>query len=435
MFAAAARYAPSPLAARVLAAVLLAGAALFCAHGCARPESGRVHLVWATHRDDLGFDHAAVKRFEQANPDISVSLIEMSHDTDNMHNQYATWLVAEDASVDIYSIDVIWPAEFGSAGWALPLEDELSADERAKFLPGALEACTYQGHIYAIPWYGDAGMLYYRKDLLDAAGVKPPTTWTGLVDAARRLRSDSRRGFVFQAAQYEGLVCNFLEYAWGNGGTVLDPAGRVVLDSPQNTRALQFLVDMIRREGITPPSIVTFKEDESLNEFQNGSAVFLRSWPYVWGLTQQSGQPLLGRVGVAPMPHADGAGHRSAACLGGWNLMISRYSEHPQAAWRFASFITSFDEQRRRFIEASQLATRIAPYHDATVLAAHPQADDLLAVLELARPRPVTPYYSKLSDILQIELHRAITGELAPQDALAGAAAQIRRIPGFEGAP
>ena len=196
---------------------LLAGVAavvLLCAVGCARPQDGRIHLTWASHRDDLGFDHEALKRFEQANPGVTVSMIEMSHDTDNMHNQYATWMVAEDPSVDIYAIDVIWPAEFGSAGWARPLDDLFSADARASFLPGALEACTYQGHIYAVPWYGDAGMLYYRKDLLEAAGIAPPTTWSALVSDSRRLQGRGQRGFVFQAAQYEGLVCNFLEHAW-----------------------------------------------------------------------------------------------------------------------------------------------------------------------------------------------------------------------------
>lgn len=405
---------------------------LACAAGCSRVDDGKVHLVWATGRDDLGYDHEVVRRFEQANPDITVSMLELPRDTDNMHNQYATYLLAEDEGVDVYAIDVIWTAEFGSAGWALPLDPWFPVEERADFLPGPIEACTFQGRLYAVPWYGDAGMLYYRKDLLEEADLPPPRTWGALMETARRLQGGTRRGFVFQAAQYEGLVCNFLEYVWGNGGTVLDANGRVALDSPQNVEALAFMVDMVRRDGITPASIVTFKEDESLRDFQNGSAVFLRSWPYVWGLTQQPGQSLLGRVGVVPMPHADGPGRGSAACLGGWNLMISRYSRHPQEAWRFVSFVTSLAAQRDRLETTRQLATRAAPYRDAEVRRVHPWVEDFLAVLQVARPRPVTPYYSKVSDILQIQLHRALTGEQTAAEALRIASEQLRAVPGLD---
>ncbi|NDD29355.1 MAG: ABC transporter substrate-binding protein [Proteobacteria bacterium] len=402
--------------------------------GCARTEASGVHLSWIANRDDSGFEHELLRRFERAHPDITVSLVEMSHDTDNIHNQYATYLVSEDDAIDLYGIDVIWPAEFGSAGWALPLDDWLSAEARAEFLPGPLAACSYRGHLYALPWYSDAGMLYYRKDLLEESGVTPPTTWSELTSASRRLRARGRSGFVFQAGQYEGLVCNFLEHAWGNGGDVLDRDGRVVLDSPQNEEALRRMIELIGTDGVAPASVVTFREDESLRFFQSGSAVFLRSWPYVWGLTQKRGESLLGKVGIAPVPHADGAGHRSAGCLGGWNLMVSRWSKHPREAFLLASFLTSPEAQRERMLATGQLPTRIAPYSDAEVRKAHPEMADLLAVFEGARPRPVTPHYSKLSDCLQIELHRAISGEVDAGGALRAAAARLRALPGFEAA-
>jgi multiple sugar transport system substrate-binding protein len=403
------------------------------AAGCQAPPDGRVHLTWASGRDDGGFDHEVCRRFMALHPEIEVSMLELPRQTDTMHNQYATYLIAEDDSIDIYSIDVIWPPEFGSAGWAVPLDDWFTPEERAKFLKGPLAACTYKGHIYAIPWYSDAGVLFYRKDLLDEAGLAPPKTWQEMVSIAKRLQNEKRNGLVFQAAQYEGLVCDFLEYVWGNGGDVLDADGRVVLDSPENIAALQFLSDVINKEHITPPGILTYHEDESAQAFQSGGAVFLRSWPYIWGNTQKPGEPLLGKVGIAPFPHNDRPGVQSAACLGGWNIMISRYSRHPKEAWMFTQFLTSYEIQRDRLIQANQLPTREAAYLDPAVLARHPQAKDFLEVFRLARPRPVTPYYSKLSDILQIQVHRALSLECSPGEALKTAADQIRAIPGIGG--
>lgn len=403
--------------------------------GCTRragPADDLTRITWISGRTDLGFDYEVIRRFEQENHGVRVGLIEMPPSTDKLHDQYATYLVAEDDSIDLYSIDVIWTAEFGSAGWAVPLDALLSPDERAKFLRAPLEACTYMGHIYAIPWYTDAGLLYYRKDLLEAAHIDPPRTWAELVAAARKLQNTRRRGFAFEAAQYEGLVCNFLEYVWGNGGDVLDGKGRVVLDSPQNVEALQFLIDIIYKERITPEAIQTYKEDEAKTDFQNGSAAFIRNWPYVWGLTQQPGEPLLGKVGIAPFPHNDRPGLLSSACLGGWNIMVSTCSKHPVEAAKFATFLTSYEIQRDRLLMTSQLPTREAVFTDKAVLEKHPQAPVLRDIFRLARPRPVTPYYSRLSDILQHHLHHALNREISAEQALHDAARDIRAIPGFE---
>jgi len=415
----------------ILALAVLMGLATACTR---EADDGGVHLTWATLKDETGIEGRLIEQFERENPGVHVTLQPMPPSSDTMHNQYATYLISEDESFDLYSIDVVWPAEFASAGWARPLDDLFPAEERAKFLPGPVEACTYQGHVYAVPWYTDAGMLYYRKDILEEKGVKPPATWSELVAAAKQLQDADRFGFVFQAAQYEGLVCNLLEYFWGNGGTVLDADGRVVLDSPENVAALQLVVDMIIKDRITPPGIKTYKEDESLQAFRAGKAVFMRNWPYVWGLTQRPREQLLGKVGMVPVPHADSC-PKSGACLGGWNIMLSKYTRHPTQAWKFAQFITSQEAQKARFLDSARLPTRVAVYEDVEVRRDNPQIATFLEIFKLARPRPVTPYYSKVSDIMQIQIHRAISGDTDAATALKTAADQMRRIPGFQGGP
>lgn len=410
---------------------ILALFVLLALAGCTAdaPQNGKVHLVWATLNDETGIERKLADMFVAENPGVTVEILPMPAATDTIHNQFATYLISEVDQIDLYSIDVIWPSEFASAGWAVPLDDRFPPEERAKFLPGPIEACTFKGKIWAVPWYTDAGMLYYRKDLLDEAGLKPPTTWNDLVATATRLQTPERYGLVFQGAQYEGLICDMLEYMWGNNGNVLDKDGNVVLDSPENVAALQFVIDCIYKYKIAPPSVKTFKEDQCLQAFRAGSAVFQRNWPYVWGLTQRPREKLLGKVGVVPVPHSDTG--KSAACLGGWNIMISKYSKHPDEAWKFTDFITSERAQKIRFMDAARLPTRTAVYEDPEVVGAHPHSTAFLDIFKLSRPRPVTPYYSKLSDIMQIQIHKAISQEIDAATALRNAAQEIRKISGF----
>src|SRR5262249_48890210 len=152
----------------------------------------------------------------------------------------------------------------------------------------AVDAGRYAGRLYRIPVRTDVGMLYARRDLLDAAHVPAPQTLSQLVDAARHLQSPPKRwGFVWQGKQYEGLVCDYLELLEGCGGFWVDPRTRAVgLDRPEAEHALTFLVRCIHEAGISPPGVTTYEEEEGRHLFQDGRAVFLRSWPYVWSLAQ-----------------------------------------------------------------------------------------------------------------------------------------------------
>ena len=175
----------------------------------------------------------------------------------------------------------------------------------------------------------------YRSDMLQAARLSPPRTFADLIHVARTLDAPPVVwGFVWQGKQYEGLVCNYLEVLSGCGGYWVDPSTLDVgLDQPQALEALAFMVSCLRRPAVSPPGVTTYEEEESRRLFQDGRAVFLRSWPYTWRLAQMTGSPLRGRVGVLPMVHAPGGS--SAGTLGGWGLGISAYSRHPRLALAF----------------------------------------------------------------------------------------------------
>lgn len=232
-------------------------------------------------------------------------------------------------------------------------------------------------------------------------------------------------GFVWQGKQYEGLVCNTLEYLWSHGGGVIED-GRVVVDSRANRRALRFMRDLVHKYGVTPELVTTATEEPSREIFGNGKAVFLRNWPYAWNLFEKPGSTVEGKVGIAVLPHFDG--HESAATLGGWQLAVNKYSKHPKAAERFVQFMTSAEAQKSLGISVGFKPTRKDLYRDEDLLAAQPFLTQLYQIFEQARPRPVSPYYILVSQVMQAEFSAALSGMKEPHDALKSMQTKIDEI-------
>ena len=165
-----------------------------------------ITITWAVGKDPTRFHDTLIAKFEEKFPNIKVRLLEMPESATIMHDAYVTYFSARDPSVDVYSIDIIWPPEFGSAEWLLPLNEYISDEEMEAFLPGPIKGCTYRGSLYAIPWFTNGGVLYYRADLLKKENLAPPSTWTELVHHSKLLEKKyGVYGFVFQAHQYEGV--------------------------------------------------------------------------------------------------------------------------------------------------------------------------------------------------------------------------------------
>lgn len=364
-------------------------------------------------------------RFMQEHPGIRVVARRTPDAADQRHQLYVQWLNARASDPDILQLDVIWTPEFAAAGWILPLDG--FAPEVDAFFPVTVKANRWRGRLYALPWFVDVGMLYWRTDLLDA----PPATLEELAAQAARAmeRAGLPYGFVWQGARYEGLVTVFLEHLGAFGGEILDDeTGRVTVDDEAAVRALRFMRDGLYESGIVPRSVLTWQEEQARFAFQNGQAVFMRNWPYAYPLMQDSAQSrVAGRFAVAPMPAGEGG--RPTAALGGSQLAINARTEHPEAAYALLEYLTRPEQMLERARVAGQYPTRRALYERlelADALAIPP--DTVRAIVERAVPRPVTPIYTELSQILQVRLHRALTGQQEPAEALAAAAEEMRRL-------
>ncbi len=401
--------------------VVAAGCALACG-----PRDTRIRLTFSGSA--LGTEGDVVRRqlarFSERRPGTRVDLQVTPDSADQRHQLYVQWLNARAPSPDILQLDVIWMSEFAAAGWIQPLDAfEPGVDD---FLPAALAAARWRGALYAIPWFVDVGLLYWRTDLID----REPRSLAELRQMALRLREAHATSFglVWPGARYEGLVTVFLEHLAAFGGGILDPHGRVIVDDPAAIRALGFMVNAVNVDHVVPAAALTWQEEQVRFAFQNGEAAFMRNWPYAWTLLQdESRSRVARRVAVAPFPAGEGG--KPAATLGGAQLAINARSEHPALAFDLVAFLTAPEQMIERARLAAQLPPRRSLYDTPELAAALPiPLDQVRQVLEAAVPRPATPVYSELSEILQVRIHRALTGQQAPEAALQEAAREMRAL-------
>ena len=399
--------------------------------GCSRAANKR-ETVLTFSGSALGAEGTLVakqlKRFMQLNPDIRVELQRTPDDASQRHQLYVQWLNARVGNPSILQLDVVWTPEFAAAGWVLPLDRFGPA--KAEFFAATIAANTWAGKLYALPWFADVGLLYRRTDLVP----REPRTLEEVVNDAQSAmsrRGGPRYGIVSQGARYEGLITGFVEYLGAFGGQIIDDRGEVVVNRPEAVRALEFMRDELYRTRVAPLDVLTWHEEEARFAFQNGNAVFMRNWPYpVAAMSDTAQSKVAGKFAVSPMP-ASGtapAGHSTAA-LGGAQLAINAYTEFPDAAYKLIAYLTAPEQMLERAQTVGQYPTRPALYDDARLKSAIAiPLDNARRAIESATPRPVTPIYTELSEILQIELHRALVRQAAPRAALDAAAAKINAL-------
>ena len=386
---------------------------LACAAGGCSPgqQDGKEILrffTWKPNQPEVWDEIIAM--FEKENPGIRVVREIGPHSSTAFHDLLAQKLKNRSSDLDVFLMDVVWPAEFGAAGWAMSLDDYFPASERAKYLESTIRANTYRGRVYGMPLYVDSGMLYYRKDLLGKYGLEPPATWNELVRQAQLIvdKEPEMNGLSAQLKQYEGLVCNMMEYILGNRGHLVSPeTGKSAINEEPAIEAVRYVSDEIVGK-IAPRGTLTYEEPESLDLFIQGKAVFHRNWPYAWTIANDPERSrVAGKVGIVPLPHFPGG--KSHSTLGGWQIGISNYSERKETAWTFVRYLSSEKVQKYLAIRAGLAPARSALYSDAEVLHAHPQFRDMGYIFLTASPRPGSPIYPALSNVLQRYFSKALS--------------------------
>jgi multiple sugar transport system substrate-binding protein len=391
----------------------ISGAKVIDPRSLANPPKGTVKFCQG--KDTTGIGKDLIKSFnaKYGAQGWKASLTEFSASADQQRTAFIQRQQAKSDDCDVFSSDVIWTAEFASQKWLYDLTPYVNAS-RSKYIGAPLETVHYGGSYWGVPETSDAAFLFSKpKDT-----PNPPSTWQQVyADAAKQ------GGIVYQGAAYEGLTCDYLEIAFAAGGQVLSPDGKKsVINSPQNLKALQLMVDGIKG-GSAPKAVTTYMEPETDQAWTSGRYGFMRNWTYAYAADNTGPSKVKGEYKVAPLPSFEGGG--KAGILGGHNSVISAYTKNPGLALKLADFYASPAFQKKALLKYSQAAVIPDVYHDADVQKAVPYAAELLQALSQAKARPVSPVYPQISQAIYKNVNDALAGRVSPQDALKKADSQI----------
>ncbi|SEQ23542.1 ABC transporter substrate-binding protein [Streptomyces radiopugnans] len=402
------------------AAVVLAGYA-----GLGSPAGGgRGPVTLVTAGDLTDYLDPVLDDWNRARPDEKATLVELPDSADETRAQMVTGLRSGSSRFDVLNIDVAWTSEFAAAGWIAPVDPGRFPLDA--FLPPVVDTATFGGRLYAVPYVTNAGLLYYRADVLAKEGERPPRTWSELERLAREVAPrHGLDGYAGQFLPYEGLTANATEAVRSAGGSLLgDEGATVTADSEATVEGLRFLADGVR-EGWIPEESLTWKEEESRQAFQDGRLLFLRNWPYVYALAGGEGSKVAGRFGAVPLPGPDGPG---VSVLGGSNLAVNSRSRHPETAADLIAYLTGEQVQRRVLTEGALPPVRASLYSDPELVRDFPYLPTLRESVLAAEPRPKSPRYDQVSLVVQAVVHDAMAGRQTPRQAVARLARELRSV-------
>ena len=377
---------------------------------------------------------AIVKPWEDATGN-TVTLVPMPASTSDQFGQYRLWLAAGNGDIDLYQTDVIWAPQLADHFVDLT---EAAKDLAPTHFPSIIESQTVDGKLVALPIFTDAPALYYRTDLLAKYNLPVPTTWAELTTTAQTIQDGERAegkadlwGFVWQGNSYEGLTCDALEWVKSyGGGQIVEPDGTISINNPQAIAALEQAKAWVGT--ISPDGVLAYQEEEARGVWQTGNAVFMRNWPYAYGLGNGDDSAVKGLFGVTTLPSGTEGGP-SAATLGGWNIAVSKYGDEQEASISLALYLAGPEAQKLRAINESNLPTIVALYDDADIAAAQPIIPQWKDVFLQAVPRPSAPTlgnYNEVSSLFWSAVHETLSGNGTAADNLAGLEADLADLKG-----
>jgi multiple sugar transport system substrate-binding protein len=414
------------------AMVVIAAFLMLSATGCAGAAgqaapvtnaNGIGPITFAIGSDDVGkWLPAVIEGWNKAHPDQKVTPLLLPEASNVQLDQLVANLQAKSPIYDVIDMDVVWTAEFAANGWIITLPEKPFHLDR--FLEPAVKTAMYQGHLWAVPDYSNADLLYYRKDILAAAHRKPPTTWAQLEQLSQTVAPKYHlNGYAGTFAQYEGLTVNFAEAVQSAGGSILNPSGtQVTLNTNQALQGLKFLVNGFQQGWIPAPTL-TLEELSAQTAFEKGQYLFLNDWPDVWATL---GSDPSKKYGIVALP-GQSAGEGSSS-LGGANLAISAYSLHQQTALRFIQYLTEPAQQRTMLEVGSFPPVLKQLYVDPALIRKFPYLPTLYQAINSAQPRPAITDYDQASLVISSEVYQALERTITPQAALAAMQNQLTQI-------
>ena len=319
-------------------------------------------------------------------------------DATQQREQLVRRLGAEDPSIDIVGMDVIWTGEFANAGWVEPWTGKLKKQVIEGVFPNVIETASFEHKLYAAPFNTNTQLLWYRKDLVK----KPPKTWDEMIEAAEKLKEAGT--IQVQANRYEGFM------VWANA--LIESAGTPILSGPETvdleqgpTEKALAVMGRLANSSAAPPGLSTSDEDSARLGFEAGESAFMTNYTFAYASAQEEAPEIGKEMGYARFPRVD-ASKPSKPPLGGFNLAVSSYSKNQDVDFEAAACLADQQSQLTAVELDGLPPSRSDLYTDKVVTKAYPGFAGLVKEsIEGSGPRPTTPAYQDVSSALQRTLH------------------------------
>jgi len=367
--------------------------------GCDGGAPALPTLSWYVFDEPSGaFAEAARRCAEQSDGAYQVAVQPLPADADRQREQLVRRLAAGDSAIDLIGMDVIWTPELAAAGWILPWPEDLAQQARAGRIQATVDSAGWEDRLWAAPFTTNTQLLWYRTDRVDA----PPATWDAMIRKAEQLGVEG--SIQAQGARYEGLTVLFVSLLASAGGSVLSADGsEPALPEGPTRRALE-VMRRLARSPATPPGLASAREDQARLAFEAGGAAFMVNYTYVWPSARANAPAVARHMHWARWPAVE-PDRPSRVAIGGINLGVGAYTEHPELALRAAACIAGAENQRLAARRGGLPPTTAALYDDPAVRETFPFADLLRATLKDAVQRPRTPLYNDVSLAISRTLH------------------------------
>jgi len=295
------------------------------------------------------------------------------------------------------------------------LGDDVNDFPKEQIGPGI----TKEGDIIAVPKHTDARVMYYRTDLFDAAGVKPPTTWDELIQVAQKLnKPPDQYGFVI-TGRGDPFLRQYSDFLWEWGGDFIDKDMKPIFNSPEGIAALQFYSDIINKYKIVPPDAAGYGWEEPSRLFAQGKIAMVNDWPGLLGMyNDPKTSQIVGKYSFAPLP----AGPKTNITTSVSHMLaINKYSEQKDAAWEFIKYLISKDVLIENYKFNGQIPTRTSALKEIVETAVSPEKErlaSLLAAISTGKTWPVFPEWNEVAPAIWNEGQAALTQTKTPEQAL-----------------
>ncbi|GAB3701280.1 ABC transporter substrate-binding protein [Mariniluteicoccus flavus] len=390
-------------------------------------EKGPIEFV--SGKDTSNAVPQIIEKWNKLHPDQPVKFVELSDSADEQRNAMIQNYQTKGTDKTIYDMDVVWTAEFAANKYVVPLPD--GKFDTSKMLKPAVDGATYFNKLYAVPVTSDGGLLFYRKDWMDAAGVTAaPKTMDEVKKACEVIKAKVAEAkdagcYAGQHQKYEGLTVNISEAINSAGGQIVKD-GKPNVNTPEAQKGMQWMADAFK-DGTIPQGAITWKEEESRQAFQDGKLMFLRNWPYVYSKfsATDGSSKVNGKFGVAALPGVGGPGVSS---LGGHSYAVSANAKNKGTALEFIKFAADAEQQKQRTITSSLAPTIESLYSDPELVAKYPYLTELKTSIGTAQPRPKAVKYGDVSKAIQDASYAVLQGQKDAKTATADLQKQLETL-------